>query len=55
MVDVYLGPSGMMTGSARGALETQEREASVRLADEREIKVAHLERKRKAMEAQAYL
>jgi circadian clock protein KaiC len=52
LVDVYLGPSGMMTGSARIALEAQEREASARLEDEREIKLAQLERKRKAMEAQ---
>jgi circadian clock protein KaiC len=52
LVDVYLGPSGMLTGSARVALEEQEREASLRLADENELKLAQLERKRKAMEAQ---
>ncbi len=52
LVDVYLGPSGMLTGSARVALEEQEREASIRLADENELKLTQLERKRKAMEAQ---
>jgi circadian clock protein KaiC len=52
LVDVYLGPSGMLTGSARVALEEQEREASLRLADENELKLSQLERKRKAMEAQ---
>ena len=52
LVEVYLGPSGMLTGSARVALEEQEREASIRLADENELKLTQLERKRKAMEAQ---
>ena len=51
LVEVYLGPSGMLTGSARVALEEQERDASIRLADESELKLAQLERKRKAMEA----
>ena len=52
LVEVYLGPSGMLTGSARVALEEQERDASVRQADDQEIKRAQLERRRKAMEAQ---
>src|ERR1700730_6888965 len=51
LVEVYLGPSGMLTGSARVALEEQERDASIRLANESELKLAQLERKRKAMEA----
>jgi circadian clock protein KaiC len=51
LVEVYLGPSGMLTGSARVALEEHERDASIRLADESELKLAQLERKRKAMEA----
>jgi circadian clock protein KaiC len=51
LVEVYLGPSGMLTGSARVALEEQEHDASIRLADESELKLAQLERKRKAMEA----
>jgi circadian clock protein KaiC len=52
LVDVYLGPSGMLTGSARVALEEQERDETKRLADENELKLVQLERKRKAMEAQ---
>jgi len=52
LIDVYLGPSGMLTGSARTALEAEERDAATRMSDERELKVAQLERKRKAMEAQ---
>ena len=52
LVDVYLGPSGMLTGSARLALEEQERDASARFVKENELKAALLERKRKAMEAQ---
>ncbi len=51
LIEVYLGPSGMLTGSARVALEEQERDASMRQADESEIKLAQLEHKRKAMEA----
>jgi circadian clock protein KaiC len=52
LIDVYLGPSGMLTGSARLALEEQERGAFDRLADENELKLAQLEHRRKAMEAQ---
>jgi circadian clock protein KaiC len=51
LIDVYLGPSGMLTGSARVALEEHERDASTRLADERDLKLEQLEHKRKAMEA----
>jgi len=52
LVEVYLGPAGMLTGSARVALEEQERDASMRQADAQELKLAQLERRRKAMEAQ---
>jgi circadian clock protein KaiC len=51
LVDVYLGPAGMLTGSARVALQEQERDASMRQVDENELKLAQLEHKRKAMEA----
>ena len=51
LVDVYLGPSGMLTGSARVALEEQERDARILQADESDLKLAQLEHKRKAMEA----
>ena len=52
LVDVYLGPAGMLTGSARVALEAQERSAAVARTNESEVRLAQLERKRKAMEAQ---
>jgi circadian clock protein KaiC len=52
LIDVYLGPSGMLTGSARVALEEQERDASIRQTDAQELKLAQLERRREAMEAQ---
>lgn len=52
LLEVYLGPSGVLTGSARLALEEQERDTSTRLSDERELKLAQLEQKRRAMEAQ---
>lgn len=51
LLDVYIGPSGMLTGSARLALEEKERDASTRQADESELKLFQLEHKRKAMEA----
>ncbi len=51
LVEVYLGPSGMLTGSARVALEEQERDARILQADESDLKLAQLEHKRKAMEA----
>ncbi|MGB6553400.1 MAG: circadian clock protein KaiC [Candidatus Binataceae bacterium] len=52
LVDVYLGPSGMLTGSARLALEEQERDSAIRLSNDKELKAAALDRKRKAVEAQ---
>ncbi len=51
LIEVYLGPSGMLTGSARVALEEQERDDRVRQTDESDLKLAQLEHKRKAMEA----
>ncbi|MGC1400789.1 circadian clock protein KaiC [Candidatus Binatus sp.] len=51
LVEVYLGPSGMLTGSARVALEEHERDASARQTDENDLKLAQLEHRRKAMEA----
>lgn len=51
LIDVYLGPSGMLTGSARAALEGQERDATIRQADENELNLTQLEHRRKAMEA----
>jgi circadian clock protein KaiC len=51
LVDVYLGPAGMLTGSARVAQESMEREATLRRKDDSRRKLAELERKRVAMEA----
>jgi len=51
LVDIYLGPAGMLTGSARVAQESMEREAALRRKDDTRRKLAELERKRVAMEA----
>lgn len=51
LVEVYLGPAGMLTGSARAAQEASERDTALRSKDERNRKVEALERKRQAMEA----
>ena len=51
--DVYVGPSGdLLTGSARMALEAQEKAQSLVREQEIEGKNRELERKRQAMEAQ---
>jgi circadian clock protein KaiC len=52
LVEVYLGPAGMLTGSARVALEAQERDALIQRAYESELKLSQLEGRRKAVEAQ---
>ena len=51
LVEVYLGPAGMLTGSARVAQEASERDAALRRNDVSQRKLAQLERKRQAMEA----
>ena len=50
--DVYLGPSGVLTGSARLAQETRERMAEAEAAGELERKRREIERKRVVAEAQ---
>jgi circadian clock protein KaiC len=51
--DVYVGPSGvLLTGSARDALEAQEKAQSLVHAQETEGRERERERKRQAMEAQ---
>ncbi|CAG0959511.1 Circadian clock protein kinase KaiC [Methanosarcinales archaeon] len=52
LIDVYLGPSGVLTGSARAAVETQEKTAELMHIEEIERKKRELERQRKAIEAQ---
>lgn len=48
---VYLGPAGMLTGSARVAQEALERDAAAQRKEESQLKLAQLDRKREAMEA----
>ena len=51
--DVYVGPSGvLLTGSARNALEAQEKAQALVREQESESKKRERERKRQAMEAQ---
>ncbi len=51
--DVYAGPSGMLlTGSARGALEAQEKAQALLHGEETQSQRHKLERKRQSMEAQ---
>jgi circadian clock protein KaiC len=50
--DVYVGPSGVLTGSARVSQEAQEKAEQLVRQEEVELKRLNLERKRKAMEAQ---
>jgi circadian clock protein KaiC len=52
LVDPYLGPSGVLTGSARLAQEAQERAELVKSQQEIERDQRGLDRKRAALEAQ---
>ena len=52
LADVYLGPNGMLTGSARVAQEARERAAHQSLGQEVEWQKLALERKRAAVEGQ---
>jgi circadian clock protein KaiC len=52
LLDVYLGPEGVLTGSMRSAQELRERAATLSRKQEIERKQRELERKRKALEAQ---
>jgi circadian clock protein KaiC len=51
LAEAYLGPEGVLTGSARQAQEARERAAAVERAQEIESKQRTLERKREALEA----
>jgi circadian clock protein KaiC len=50
--DIYMGPSGMLTGSARVAQEAREREQKVDRNDEIERQQLELKRKHAALEGQ---
>jgi circadian clock protein KaiC len=52
LADVYLGPEGVLTGSARQAQEAREKAAELAHQDQLEALQRDLERKREAMEAQ---
>jgi len=52
LLDVYVGPSGVLTGSARLSQESQEKAAEVTEQEEIELRKRNLESKRKALEAQ---
>jgi circadian clock protein KaiC len=52
LLDVYVGPSGVLTGSARLAREAQEKGTELAYQQEIEVKMLTLESKRKALEAQ---
>jgi len=52
LVDVYLGPEGVLTGSSRQAQEAKESAATLLEQQELQRKHRDLQRKREAMEAQ---
>jgi len=51
LLDVYIGPSGVLTGSARLTQESQEKGTELAHQQEIEMKKLNLESKRKALEA----
>jgi circadian clock protein KaiC len=52
LADVYVGPQGVLTGSARQAQEAQERSDGTARLDDLEQRRLNLERRREAVEAQ---
>ena len=55
LLDVYVGPGGVLTGSARLAQAAQEQAAAVARQQEIELQQLKLERRRRALEAQISL
>jgi len=51
LLDAYVGPSGVLTGTARLAQEAKEREADMMFSKDMESKKLRLENNRKALEA----
>jgi circadian clock protein KaiC len=51
LLDVYVGPEGVLTGSSRVSLEARERAAAVALQQEADRKQRERQRKREALEA----
>jgi circadian clock protein KaiC len=52
LADVYVGPQGVLTGSARSAQEAQERADAVDRQEDLEQRAAKLQRERQSVEAQ---
>lgn len=52
LLDVYVGPAGLMTGSSRVAMESKERSEASAIDQEIQSLQTRLDRKRQAMEAQ---
>jgi circadian clock protein KaiC len=52
LLDVYIGPGGVLTGAARAAQEARDKAAMVESRQEIERKKRELERKRQAIEMQ---
>jgi circadian clock protein KaiC len=53
LADVYVGPQGVLTGSARQAQEAQERSEGAARVDDLEQRRINLDRRREMVEAQA--
>jgi circadian clock protein KaiC len=51
LADVYVGPQGVLTGSARSAQEAQERSEAIKRKEDLEQRRANLERERQSVEA----
>jgi circadian clock protein KaiC len=52
LLDIYTGPEGVVTGSARLAQEAREKDDNLRRKQEIELKQRELDRKRRILEAQ---
>ncbi len=52
LVEAYIGPAGVMTGTARLVQEAQEKAAQVRRRDDEERRVREAARRREAIERQ---
>ena len=51
LLDVYVGPEGVLTGSARASLEARERSAALALQEESDSRRRDRDRRRAALEA----
>jgi circadian clock protein KaiC len=52
LLDVYIGPEGVLTGSLRASQEAREKAAALQQKQDTQRKQRELNRKRKALEAQ---